>query len=328
MKGGIIGAGLMGKKRASAAKKNGVTIQYVTDIDTTAAQELAAQYGARVVSWEECLNDPSIDVVFICTSHNMLAEIATVAIEKGKHVLIEKPAGRTVAEIEKIVNAHTNILKKKFVCAKVGYNHRFHPMIAQLKKVCDEGILGDLLFMTGEYGHGGREGMQHEWRCDKKSAGGGELLDQGSHLIDLYQWMFDPVVKTQGMIPTYVWKSTNPTEDNGFILVQNSTGNIGHFHVSWTLWKNSFQLKVVGKQGMAVVSGLGKSYGTERLTVYKRGTEGKVFREETYTDDDHSFEDEVAYFVECIKNKKQPEGNITDAVHTMKSIQDAYRGSR
>ncbi len=319
----IIGAGLMGRKRADSAKKCNLNIKYISDQNEKLAKSLASDFNAQVKSWKSCVEDDSIDMIFVCTSHDSLKDIAYEAIKNGKHVLIEKPAGRNIKEIQDLITVHKLASKNKFSVVKVGFNHRFHPMIAKAKKFADSDKFGKLLYMTAEYGHGGRKDMEKEWRCNKSKSGGGELLDQGSHLIDLYRWFFGNPVDVKGLAPTYLWKSKDQVEDNAFILLKNKKGNIGHFHVSWTMWKNFFQMKITGTESAAYLSGLGKSYGLEHMTVYSKDM-GKVLMDETYDGEDKSFTEELKYFLQCIKDKKQPEGNLNDALENMKIIEEIY----
>ncbi len=314
----VIGTGLMGKKRAEAAVQAGLKVKYVSDLNESLAKELAALYNATVLPWKECVKS-DVDIVFVCTTHSTLHEITLAAIKTGKHVLVEKPAGSSVKELQELVDAQKQ--SSKFV--KVGYNHRFHPMIAKAKELANKNFFGKLLYVTGEYGHGGRSGMENEWRCNKSLGKGGELLDQGSHLIDLYKWFFGNPVEVKADIATYAWKSKDPVEDNAFLIMKNKTGNVGQFHVSWTMWKNFFQMKLTGEKSAAFISGLGRSYGPEKITVYSKDM-GKVLFEESYSGDDNSFTDEIKYFVQCINDKKQPEGNLYDALENMKVIEEVY----
>src|SRR6185437_10000401 len=171
----IIGCGLIGAKRAAAAA--GHEIVAVCDPDVERRARLAQQTGARALAdWREAIAVDA-DAVLIATPHDRLAPIALAAVEAGRHVLVEKPAGRGPDEVAPLLAA----AKKHKRIVKVGFNHRFHPAIMRAKRLADEGAIGPLLFIRGRYGHGGRIGYENEWRFDKEISGGGELIDQGSH---------------------------------------------------------------------------------------------------------------------------------------------------
>ena len=89
-----------------------------------------------------------------------------------------------MAEIEDLMT----LAGEEKVCVRVGYNHRFHPALQKARELVDAGALGPLMFIRARYGHGGRVGYDREWRADPNLSGGGELIDQGVHLIDLAGW--------------------------------------------------------------------------------------------------------------------------------------------
>ena len=133
--------------------------------------------------------------------------------------------------------------------------------------LCDAGALGPLLYLRGRYGHGGRLGYDREWRADPAVAGGGELLDQGVHLIDLSRWFLGDFVEVAGRVGTYFWNM--PVEDNGFSVLRTAAGQVAWLHASCTEWKNLFCFEIFGRDGKLQIDGLGGSYGVERLTFYR-----------------------------------------------------------
>lgn len=185
MRVGIIGCGLIGDKRADAILASGDEIAVVSDLDHERARRLAGKCNGSAIAgdWRDALGR-DLDIIVIATRHDMLAEITHAALEAGHHVLVEKPAARNRAELEPVVD----LARKGSLLVKVGYNHRFHPAILKAKEIIDQGGLGPLINIRARYGHGGRVGYEKEWRCKKELSGGGELIDQGSHLIDLSLW--------------------------------------------------------------------------------------------------------------------------------------------
>ncbi|MDH7475740.1 MAG: Gfo/Idh/MocA family oxidoreductase, partial [Anaerolineae bacterium] len=235
----------------------------------------------------------------------VLAPVTIAAACSGKHVLCEKPLGRNAGEAQQMVDA----ARKAGVVLKTGFNHRHHPAIWKAHELCAQGAIGPLMFIRAVYGHGGRPGYEKEWRANADLAGGGELLDQGIHIVDLCRWFLGDFAEVFGTTATYVWgrgkmengkgkmgdgkwkmedgtrevEEENPSsilhspfssvEDNAFALLRTADGRVAQFHTSWTQWKNRFTFEVFGRDGYVRVDGLGGSYGLERLEVGRRKME-------------------------------------------------------
>ena len=192
----------------------------------------------------------------------MLAPLALKAIQNGKHVLIEKPGACSVDDIDQISAAATQAK----VAVRIGFNHRYHPAFRKAFELFSGGAIGDPMMVRGRYGHGGRTGYEKEWRADP-AKGGGELLDQGVHLIDLARAFLGDFCQISGCIKTLYWNM--PVEDNAFMILQTKKGQIAHLHASCTEWRNLFSFEVYGTKGKLHVEGLGGSYGLERLAYYR-----------------------------------------------------------
>lgn len=318
----VIGCGFIGAKRAAAA--NGHDVVVVCDPDAGRREALARQTGAHAVAdWREALST-DIDAALIATTHDRLAEIALGAVRSGRHVLVEKPAGRTPQEARPIAEA----AGKSGVIVKVGFNHRFHPAIAKAKALAEEGAVGPLLFIRGRYGHGGRVGYEKEWRFTPEISGGGELIDQGSHLIDLSRWFLGDLRLAYGTAPTYFWPGR--VDDNCFLALEGGDGQMAWLHASWTEWKNLFSFEIMGKTGKLTIDGLGGSYGVERLTLHRMLPE--MGPPETTTWEfpfpDRSFVDEFANFVAAIEDRGPLIGDINDAVANLEIVEAVYNGAR
>jgi len=196
--------------------------------------------------------------------------------------------------------------------------------LAKWKTGFQMGALGTLLHVRGRYGHGGRPGYEREWRADPAVAGGGELLDQGVHLIDLARWFAGDFVEVSGHVATYFWDM--PVEDNGFLLLRTATGQSAWLHASCTEWKNLFCFEVFGRDGKLQIDGLGGSYGVERLAFYRMlpqmGPPETTIWE--YPGEDHSWRTEFTHFIECIRQGGQPNGTLNDALAALEVVQHAY----
>lgn len=252
-----------------AANSENCRVVSVSDRVSSRVEGLAAKTGAEpVAEWEEMIERDDIDIVIVSTSNNFLAPISLAALNAGKHVLCEKPMCVNSRQAKELSAA----VRKSGCYFEVGYNHRYHPAVKMAYSLCREGRLGELMYMRCRYGHGGRRGYEKEWRMDPEISGGGELLDQGVHAIDLFRWFLGDFSEAVGMTANWVWK--NQVEDNAFALFRTSGGKVATLHASWTQWKNMFSLEIFGDSGSVEVDGLGGSYGTEKLTFCERNRKG------------------------------------------------------
>lgn len=320
---GIIGCGMIGKKRAKVLSSGG-RLMACADIDVSRAESLAAGTNAKVFcDWRELLRLPGVDVVIVATLHDTLAEITLAAIKAGRHVLVEKPAARTAAELEPVMAA----AEQYGVKVHVGFNHRYHRALRKAKEVVDSGELGELMFIRARYGHGGRIGYDKEWRSKPELSGGGELIDQGPHLIDLSRWFLGDFTEVQGFAHTYFWEM--PVDDNGFMLLKTPKKQVAFLHASCTEWKNLFSMEIYGRNGKLEVSGLGGSYGVEKMTWYKMLPE--MGPPETmsweYPMGDDSWAVEMADFFEDIRLDRIPGAGLYDASESLKIVEQIYKES-
>jgi predicted dehydrogenase len=203
---------------------------------------------------------------------------------------------------------------------KVGYNHRFHPSMLKARRLVDEGAIGPLMYVRGRYGHGGRVGYEREWRMDP-AVGGGELLDQGSHLIDLAGWFLGGFETVSGRLANYFWPAG--VEDNAFMLLGTGDGRCAMLHASWTEWRNMFSFELAGRDGKLAVDGLGGSYGVERLTYY-RMLPGMGPPETTIWEfpfPDRSWELEMAELAAAIGEGREPVGGLGEAMGVLEVVE-------
>ena len=265
----IIGCGVIGHKRATALPSN-MQLASVFDIDPTRAAALAAVKSTVVAARTpvEAIERSGRDsLVIVATTHDSLAETALLAVERGCNVLIEKPGARRRSELEVVATGAA----RNGVGVRVGFNHRFHPAMLRARELMDGQRYGPVMLVRARYGHGGRIGYEREWRADGERSGGGELLDQGVHLIDLTTFFTGTPVLRYGAISTLFWDMK--VEDNAFVHLGLRDGGDGWLHASWTEWKNLFSFEITCRTAKLEISGLGGSYGPERLTVYEMSPE-------------------------------------------------------
>jgi predicted dehydrogenase len=304
----IVGCGLIGRKRAAALPGGRVVV--CADLATDRAEALAAATGAEAVThWHDAVARPDVDIVVVATTNDALAAVTRDALDAGKHVLVEKPAARNVTELEPLI-ATASV---KGVRVRVGFNHRYHPALQKAREIVDSGALGPLMFLRGRYGHGGRVGYDREWRADPAISGGGELIDQGVHLIDLSRWFLGSFTTVDGFAATYFWDMA--VDDNAFLTLRTAGGQCAFLHVSCSEWKNLFSFEIYGRTGKLAVDGLGGSYGVERLTWYQMlpemGPPDTVSWE--FPRGDQSWAIEFGEFVKDIHEGREPDPGLQDA---------------
>lgn len=320
MKAAVIGCGLIGRKRAMAFPDH-VELVGCFDENSSASESFAKEFNTtNFVSIVELLAIPDLNFVVIATRHDSLHSIATSALNAGKNVFIEKPGAINHLEFEKVCKlARRNKLKMH-----VGYNHRHHPAIKKAYEIFNEGIIGEVMFLRGRYGHGGRVGYEKEWRADKSKSGGGELIDQGTHLIDLSFGFLGKLEVDYASTPNYFWDMA--VEDNVFMSLKNDRGNIAFLQASCTEWKNMFSLEIYGKTGKIEISGLGRSYGVETLTLHKMLAEMGPPISETWSfvEPDDSWAMEIGEFVNDIQTGSKNSDNLDSSLEVLRVIAQVY----
>jgi predicted dehydrogenase len=297
----------------------------VCDLVPERAQQLCAAHGgAAFPDWRDALARLHPAIVVACTSNQTLLPVATAALASGTHVLIEKPMGRNAGEARAIAAA-ARAARRTF---KVGFNHRWHPGIRRACEHARSGAFGPILFVRCVYGHGGRPGYEGEWRGSPE-AGGGELLDQGVHVLDLLHWLLGPPAAVHCELADFCWPIA-PLEDNAFALLRWSGGQIATFHTSWTQWRNRFELQIYCREGSLEVAGLGGSYGTETLAIARRNAGGGAPASwtECFPEPDSSWQREWDEFVSAIAGNRQPPAWIDDGVAVMEILERLYQAAR
>jgi predicted dehydrogenase len=320
---GIIGCGAVGQGRAQ--RLAGARLVHCVDVDLSRARYVASLSPGCVAGndWRELLARADIEAVIVATPQDSHVEIARAAISAGIHVLVEKPAARHVDELLGL----PQLAAEHDVRVRVGFNLRYHRAFQQARRLVDSGILGPLLFVRARYGHGGRVGLASEWRAQPHRSGGGELIDQCVHLIDLARWFLGEFVEVEGFAHTYFWDM--PVDDNAFMVLKTTTKQVAFLHVSCTEWKNTFSWELYGRDGKLQVDGLGGSYGVERLSFYKNLPE--MGPPETtiweYPMADNSRETEMAEFMEDIRAARAPSAGLPDAIAALAVVAKIYEDS-
>ena len=325
---GIIGFGKMGQTRHEAIVATGKgTVVAAYDPGPQDFRGIPA-----VASAEEVIADPRVEAVFIATPNFRNRPLTIAALEAGKHVFCEKPPAFTGDEVLEIQRAEAASGRKLMY----GFNHRHHRSIRAVKSMVESGNYGRLLWMRGRYGKSVDKNYFSTWRAKKELAGGGILLDQGIHMLDLFLLLAGEFDEVQSMVSSLYWK-LDGIEDNVFANLRNrQTGVVASIHSTMTQWRHLFSFEVFLERGHMVLNGLktqSGSYGDEVLTVTKNRTMAPAA---TWEDEekivyhvDHSWRDETEHFLDCIREDRPiVNGSSHDALRVMQLIDRIYREER
>ncbi len=323
MKVAIIGAGLIGTKRAEAVSRIPQwELRYICDLDLNRARECARKYGGEAASdWKSLVVQNDIDVIIVATYHDIAVPIVLAALENGKHVLCEKPLGRSQKESMAMVRMAEQSRK----LLKTGFNYRHYPAFKKAHALINEGAIGPILYIRAVLGHAARPDYDKEWRT-ASAAGGGALLDPGIHLIDLLRHFLGELAWASALKQKSFWDIAH--EDNIFLLLKTGDGRAAFMQASITEWKNTLSFDITGRDGYIRISGRGGFYGPQKLIWNRRwswlSAEKQEEVQETYPDEDHSFYDELIEFKNAISENRQPMGSGYDGLAAAKIIDAIY----
>jgi predicted dehydrogenase len=323
---GIIGYGKMGQVRADAfGALPGCRIAAVCDPHLP---ELAAH--PRAPSAEAVIADPAIDAVVVCLPNYLIAPSVIAALAAGKHVFCEKPPALNLAEMRRIAEAHARAGR----VLMYGFNHRRHEAVMKMKTLAESGRMGRILWMRGRYGKSVDAEYLQGWRANRALAGGGILLDQGIHMLDLFLHIGgQPFDEVQAMVSNLYWQ-TDGIEDNVFAMMRNrETGMCAQLHSTMTQWRHLFSLEVFLERGYMVLNGLktgSGTYGDEVLTVARNRSRAPAatWREEERFEFrvDSSWSHEARAFLETVSGQApQTHGTVADALQVMALIEAIYQ---
>ncbi len=322
---GVVGFGKMGEIRAKAVVGSGYG-KIAKVYDANPDQDFLGF--PLACSADEIINDSEIDVVFIGTPNYLNQPLTLAALQSGKHVFCEKPPALTAAGVADVQAAE----KKSGNKLMYGFNHRHHASLKEMKRRVDSGAYGEVLWMRGRYGKSVDAGFFDSWRAKKALAGGGILMDQGIHMVDLFLLFAGAFDNVHAFVQDRYWNAE--IEDNVFAILKNTrTEVVASLHSTMTQWRHLFSLEVFLSKGYMVLNGLRTSsmtYGDEELSVAKnRSTAPAATWEDeeriTYHDDS-SWQSEIDHFFKAIEeDSKIDVGNSNDAMNVMKTIEAIYK---
>jgi 1,5-anhydro-D-fructose reductase (1,5-anhydro-D-mannitol-forming) len=326
LKAGIIGFGKMGQIRyENLLKLPGCSVTMICESNSSIELPPTVQ---RAQSYAEIINDQSIDIVVVSTPNNLIAPIVVEALNMKKHVFAEKPPGRTLAELQLMIDAET----QNFGCKLMfGFNHRHHESIIHTKKIIDTGDFGKILWLRGRYGKSVDKNFFSNWRSKKEIAGGGIFLDQGIHMLDLFLMMCGDFDEVKACVSNLYWNLD--IEDNVFAIFKNKEGQVASLHSTMTQWRHLFSLEIFLERGYIVLNGLKTSsntYGDEVLSIAKNRSLPPAAQwddEENLTFHvDSSWQKELGIFVDAIRSDTAISvGNTQDAYKLMRIVEKVYQ---
>lgn len=327
----IIGMGKMGKLRYRVMQKHGgYEIVGLCDSDQ---KSMAGYTEDCYTEWKRCIDEKQPELVFVCTINKVIPDIVCYALSKNIHVFSEKPPGRNLADALRMEKA----AEESSASLKFGFNHRYHNSVIEAKALVDSKALGEIACIRGVYGKAGNEHFSDEWRNDVALSGGGIMLDQGIHMLDLIIYLMGPVEIVNSLVNNLVWKEL-PTEDSAMTLMRTADGKVASLHSSAVQWKHKFDMDIILENGFIALNGIltsTESYGEETITFYRKDLEqttGKLGKPMEHTlcfDTDESWDYEIDEMYHVIADGNPVRmGTPAEAVRIMKTIEAIYEKSK
>jgi predicted dehydrogenase len=326
LKVGIAGYGVVGKRRRKYIDEQDsfVTVA-VCDINYKESS-IKEESGAKVFTNYKDLLKEDLDVLFVCLTNDIAAEVTMAGLNKGLHVFCEKPPGRDLKDIHDVIQVEKQHPKLKLM---YGFNHRYHESVKKAFEIVKTGELGRIINLRGVYGKSKIISFQSDWRTKRAIAGGGILLDQGIHMVDLIRLFVGDFEQVHSFVDNSFWH--HDVEDNAYALMKTKSGVVAFLHSTATQWRHRFHLEISLEKGSIILHGIlsgTKSYGAETITIaYANHQEqGGDPREVTIRfNEDNSWEEEISYFTDCVlRDKKIEQGSSDDAFKTMALVYKIY----
>lgn len=327
---GIAGYGIVGKHRHQCIEKI-VSTKIVAISDKNLSKEQLKQKKISYFDDYRKIYTQNLDVLFICLTNDVAADAVVQGLENGLHVFCEKPPGRNLSDVKRVLECKKNYPDLKLM---YGFNHRYHYSVLEAMQIIQSGQLGKILNLNGVYGKSKLITFnQSDWRTKKIIAGGGVLLDQGIHMVDLMRLFAGEFIEVHSFISNSYWG--HDVEDNAYAIMRTQDGIIGMLHSSATQWRHRFHLDINLEKGSLILSGIlsgSKSYGAETLTIVwanPHSDHGDPKEHMIRYNDDPSWDNEVNTFFHAIRNNFPIENvSIDDAYKTMCLVDRIYQSDR
>lgn len=325
LKVGIAGYGVVGKRRHHYIDMH-PSMKVIAVCDQTFSESHTTAPGLNVyTNYLDLLQEP-LDVLFVCLPNDIAPLVTIAGLEKKMHVFCEKPPGRNVSDIEQVIEVEK---KHPHLKLKYGFNHRYHDSIRMALEIIKSGELGHVINVRGVYGKSRIISFEGGWRSDRSIAGGGILLDQGIHMVDLMRLFCGDFLEVKSFIDNSYWN--HDIEDNAFAIMKDSKGRIAMLHSTATQWQHRFHMDIALSEGYIELHGIlsgSKSYGEEKIIIGKRDDQSMNGQMECKTINfltDNSWKDEIFDFANAILNNTPiVSGTSHDGLETMKLVYAIY----
>jgi len=349
---GIVGYGVVGQRRRyfidrhpalntvavcdvrfqkGGSMVDGAKIKYTYNLleNQAHAKKLTGKTGDGVQyfnNYSDMIEQCNLDILFVCVPNYLAPEVTITGLGNNLHVFCEKPPGRTVDDMKRVISVEK---KHSDLKLKYGFNHRYHGSVKKTKEIIDSNKYGDIINFRGVYGKSSIVPFTGQWRAEKKYSGGGILLDQGIHMLDMFRYFCGDFEEVKSFVSNGYWGHN--VEDNAYALMRDMKGRIAFIHSSATQWQHSFRLEITLEKAFLELSGIlsgSKSYGEEKLLIVPKQEEsinGSLSEERIQFLEDNSWKDEIAEFVDLIINNNPViQGNSYDALKVMELVHQIY----
>ena len=323
---GIAGFGVVGKLRGEVVRRH-PELSLVAVCDKNLEGITTLPDGTRCFpSYSELLTC-DLDVLLVCLSNDLTAEATIAGLQRGLHVFSEKPPARSLEEFQAVLECESQHQGQRLM---YGFNHRYHDSVIEALKIVRSKELGDVINMRGVYGKAKLITFnQPSWRVERAISGGGVLLDQGIHMVDLMRLFAGDFVEVASHVSNSHWGYE--VEDNAYALMRTADGAVALLNSSATQWRHQFSLDINLEGGSVILRGIltgSKSYGAETLTVSRADPDrdhGDPIETTATFNRDPSWEREIDAFVDAIRNGIAPEhGTSRDALETLRLVFRIY----
>ena len=353
LKVGIIGFGIVGQRRKIFIDRNknletvavcdvrfkkdgsmidGADFKYTYDLleNQSKDEPLSGKINDSIKffnNYKDLISNTTLDILFVSVPNYLAPEVTISGIERGLHVFCEKPPGRTVEDIRRVIEVQK---KHPEIKLKYGFNHRYHGSVKKTKEIINSKQFGDIINFRGIYGKSSIVPFSGQWRSKKKYSGGGILLDQGIHMLDMFRFFCGDFEEVKSFVSNNYW--SHDVEDNAYAIMRDKKGRVAIIHSSATQWQHSFRLEITFEEGFLELSGIlsgSKSYGQEKLLIVpkqEKSVNGALSGSTTQFLEDNSWEEEINEFAEIICNDKEViQGNSYDALKVMELVYSIYK---
>jgi len=322
LKVGIAGYGDVGKKRKKILDSiSGIKIVAISD--NNQKHRIQSKEIKFFNNYKKIFNE-NLDILFVSLPNKYAADATKMAIKKNIHVFCEKPPARNIKELKKVLKEFQK--RKNKIKLKYGFNHRYHDSIILAKKIIDSRKYGKLINLKGLYGKSKIIPYTGGWRSKRSMAGGGILLDQGIHLLDLMRHFCGNFIEIKSLVSNDYWK--HQVEDNAYVIMRSNKKIVAMVHSTATQWQHQFRVEITLEKALINLTGILSSsmtYGQEKIEIQPKLLKNKKNITMKFKKD-LSWEREIAEYINSIKfNKKIFNGTIYDSIEVMRMIDSIYR---